>query len=57
MLADDLHAGAVRAEEALWVSRGITGVPAVVVVGKYLISGGQPVAVFEEALRKMAGEL
>ena len=57
VLADDLHAEAVRAEEALWVSRGVTGVPAVVVEGKYLISGGQPVAVFEEALRGMAGEL
>ena len=57
VLADDLYAAAVRAEEALWVSRGITGVPAVVVEGKYLISGGQPVAVFEDALRKMAGEL
>jgi predicted DsbA family dithiol-disulfide isomerase len=38
--------------------RGITGVPAVVVEGKWLISGGQPAAVFEEeALRTVAGEL
>ncbi len=36
--------------------RGITGVPAVVVEGKWLISGGQPAGVFEEALRGMAGE-
>ena len=36
--------------------KGITGVPAVVVEGKYLISGGQSAAVFEEALRKIAGE-
>ncbi len=39
-----------------WVSRGINGVPAVVVEGKGLISGGQPAGVFEEALRGMAGE-
>ena len=39
------------------VSRGINGVPAVVVEGKWLISGGQPASVFEEALRKMASEL
>jgi predicted DsbA family dithiol-disulfide isomerase len=26
----------------MWVSRGINGVPAVVVAGKGLISGGQP---------------
>jgi predicted DsbA family dithiol-disulfide isomerase len=54
VLADDRYAAEVRAEEQLWVSRGITGVPAVVVEGKYLISGGQPAAVFEEALRQMA---
>ncbi|MDO9076932.1 MAG: DsbA family oxidoreductase [Brevundimonas sp.] len=57
VLADDLYAAEVRAAEALWVSRGINGVPAVVVEGKWLISGGQPAAVFEEALRQMAGEL
>lgn len=56
VLADDLYAAEVRAEEALWLSRGITGVPAVVVEGKWLISGGQPAGVFEEALRGMAGE-
>ncbi len=54
VLADDLHAAEVRAAETLWVSRGINGVPAVVVEGKWLISGGQPAAVFEEALRQMA---
>jgi predicted DsbA family dithiol-disulfide isomerase len=31
-------------------------VPAVVVEGKWLISGGLPAAVFEVALRGMAGE-
>lgn len=56
VLADDLYAAEVRAEEALWLSRGVTGVPAVVVEGKWLISGGQPAEVFEEALRGMAGE-
>ncbi|MDO9589467.1 MAG: DsbA family oxidoreductase [Brevundimonas sp.] len=57
VLASALYAAEVRAAEALWVSRGITGVPAVVVEGKYLISGGQPAEVFEEALRGMAGEV
>jgi hypothetical protein len=42
--------------EALWVSRGINAVPAVVVEGKWLISGGQPAGVFEEALRGMVRE-
>ena len=56
VLGDGRYAAEVRAEEALWVSRGINGVPAVVVEGKWLISGGQPAGVFEEALRGMAGE-
>ena len=56
VLADGLYAAEVRDAEALWRARGITGVPAVVVEGKWLISGGQPAAVFEEALRKIAGE-
>ena len=57
VLADDRYAAEVRAAEALWVSRGISAVPAVVVEGKWLISGGQPAGVFEEALRGMAGEI
>ena len=57
VLSGDLHAAEVRAAEALWVSRGINSVPAVVVEGKWLISGGQPAAVFEQALRGMAGEV
>ena len=56
VLAAGLYAAEVRAAEDLWRSRGINAVPAVVVEGKYLISGGQPAGVFEEALRKMAGE-
>lgn len=54
VLAEGRYAAEVRAAEALWVSRGINGVPAVVVEGKWLISGGQPAGVFEEALRGMA---
>lgn len=56
VLGDGRYAAEVRAEAALWVSRGINSVPAVVVEGKWLISGGQPAAVFEEALRQMASE-
>lgn len=56
VLADDLYAAEVRAAEALWTGRGISGVPAVVVEGKYLISGGQPAGVFEEALRRISAE-
>lgn len=56
VLSSGRYAAEVRAEQALWRQRGITSVPAVVVEGKYLISGGQPAAVFEDALRKIAAE-
>ncbi len=46
----------VRAEEALWPSRGIQGVPAVIVDQRYLISGGQPPEVFEDSLRRIVAQ-
>ena len=57
VLASGRYATEVRGAEDLWRARGITSVPAVVVEGKYLISGGQPAAAFEEALRKIAAEV
>lgn len=57
VLTSGRYAAEVRAAEDLWRARGINSVPAIVVEGKYLISGGQPAAVFEEALRKMAAEV
>lgn len=56
VLASDRHAKAVRQAQALWRARGINSVPAVVVEGQYLISGGQPAAVFEQALREIAAK-
>ena len=56
VLADGRFADEVRAEQGLWRGRGINAVPAVVVEGRYLISGGQPASVYEEALRKIASE-
>lgn len=56
VLASDRHARAVREAQALWRARGINSVPAVVVEGQYLISGGQPAAVFEQALREIAAK-
>ncbi len=57
VLASGRYAQEVRGAEDLWRARGITSVPAVVVEGKYLISGGQPPAAFEEALRQIAAEV
>ena len=56
VLASGRYAQAVRQAEQLWRSRGISSVPAVVVEGKYLISGGQPAEAFEQALRRIAKE-
>lgn len=56
VLASGRYVEAVRTEQAQWRARGVSAVPAVVIDGKYLISGGQPAAVFEEALRKIASE-
>lgn len=56
VISDDRYADEVRQEQALWRSRGISAVPAIIVDGRYLISGGQPATVFEEAFRKIASE-
>lgn len=48
------YAEEVRADEALWQSRGIQAVPAIVIDQRYLISGGQPSEAFEQALREIA---
>jgi predicted DsbA family dithiol-disulfide isomerase len=56
ILAGDEFAAEVRAAEAFYTSQGIRSVPAVIINDRHLISGGQPVAVFEQALRQIASE-
>ena len=56
ILASDEYAGAVRKREHFYQTQGISGVPAVIVDDRYLISGGQPPEVFEQSLRKIAEE-
>ncbi len=43
----------VRAEEALWRNRGINAVPSVIFNGRWMIQGGQPPRVFEQAIRQI----
>lgn len=50
------YADEVRRTEQLWRSRGINAVPAVVIDGRYVISGGQPPEAFERALRSISIE-
>jgi len=50
------YADEVRAAERKWQMKGISGVPAIIVNDRYLISGGQPADVFENALGRIATE-
>ena len=46
----------VRQAEQFWQEAGINSVPAVIIDRRHLISGGQPSAVFEQALREIAAQ-
>ena len=54
ILASDAFAAQVRAQEQLYQQRGIHAVPATIINGRHLISGGQPPEAFEQALRQLA---
>ncbi len=54
VLSDGEYADAVRQQQRFYTQRGIHAVPAVIVNDQHLISGGQPVEVFERALRQIA---
>ena len=56
VLASGRYADEVRAAERHWISAGINSVPAVIINDRYLISGGQPAAAFEKAIRSIAAE-
>lgn len=56
VLASGRYAEEVRDAEQFWRSRGINAVPAVIIDGRYLISGGQPPEAFEQALRQIAAQ-
>ena len=54
ILAGDEYADEVRERERFYQDAGIHAVPAVIINDTHLISGGQPVEVFEQALRRIA---
>ncbi len=56
LLASDRFVDHIRSLERQWYEAGISSVPAVIINGKYLISGGQPADAFERALRTIAAE-
>lgn len=56
ILEQQHFAAAVRAEQQQWQQMGVSAVPAVVLANKYLISGGQPVEVFKQAIQQVLDE-
>jgi predicted DsbA family dithiol-disulfide isomerase len=54
ILASDEFTQEVREAQAFYARQGIHSVPAVIINDRHLISGAQPVAVFEQALRQIA---
>ena len=55
ILASDDYANETRERERMYTDAGIHSVPAIIINDHHLISGGQPVEVFERALRQIAG--
>ncbi|WEN15935.1 DsbA family oxidoreductase [Rhodanobacter sp. AS-Z3] len=53
ILAGSEYADEVRAQEEFFTARGIHSVPATIINGQHLISGGQPPEAFEQALRQI----
>lgn len=55
ILATDEFADDVRRQESFYASQGITAVPSVIFNDRHLVQGGQPVELFERALRQLSG--
>ena len=53
ILASNAYADEVRAQEQFFIARGIQSVPATIINGQHLISGGQPAEAFEQELRRI----
>lgn len=54
VLASPAFGDEVRERQAFFAQAGIRSVPAIIINRRHLISGGQPPAVFERALREIA---
>lgn len=56
ILDSDEFAVEVREREQFYLQNGIHSVPAIIINERHLIQGGQPVEVFEQALRQIAAQ-
>ncbi len=53
ILSSGVYTEEVRQDEALWRNRGISAVPSVIFNQRWMIQGGQPPKVFEQAIRQI----
>jgi predicted DsbA family dithiol-disulfide isomerase len=56
VLEDNEYAQEVREHANLFIRSGIQSVPAIIINQKHLISGGQPVDVFERVLLEIGAQ-
>lgn len=56
ILSSGEFAREVRADEQLWIQRGVQAVPSVVFNEKWMVRGGQPPEAFEQAIRQVLAE-
>ena len=54
ILASDEYSAEVRKSEQHYQSQGIHSVPSIIFNGQHLLQGGQPAAMFEQAIRQLA---
>jgi predicted DsbA family dithiol-disulfide isomerase len=52
-LSDETLSGTVRAEEGYWINENISGVPAIIFDGKYMIPGAQSAETFAQVIGKV----
>ena len=55
ILASDEYQADVRKQQGFYSSQGISAVPSVIFNDQHLLQGGQPVELFEQALRQLSG--
>jgi predicted DsbA family dithiol-disulfide isomerase len=52
-LSDETLSGTVRAEERYWINENISGVPAIIFDGKYMVPGAQSAETFAQVIGKV----
>jgi predicted DsbA family dithiol-disulfide isomerase len=56
VLESGSHADAVREQEGVWTGQGISGVPAMVFEGKYLVTGAQGLDNYTQVIQQIMAE-